>query len=276
MTCHNRRALTLRCLDSLRLQADAAELRLFVVDDGSSDGTGGAVRAAWPGAETIAGDGTLYWNGGMRRAWNAAARSRPDFYLWLNDDVVLDPGALARLLGEARDHADGNGAVVIAGSTRQPGTDTASYGGQVRPDPRRPLRFTVVAPGATAQPVETVSGNIVLVSAAVYARLGNLSPCFVHTFGDLDYGLRARAIGIPVLVGSRFFGTCAGPDVSGSSLDPSLGRLGRLLRRLGEERKVHARDWRAFVRRHSGLAPLRWLYTLSPYARIALGAERRA
>ena len=269
MTCHNRRALTVRCLESLRAQHRDADIALFVVDDGSSDGTADAVRAAWPASHIIPGDGSLFWNGGMRLAWATAAGAGAfDHYLWLNDDVVLEPGALDRLLREAATLAGADGAAIVAGSTRRPGSDEVSYGGQLRANARRPLRLTVAAPGAAPVAVDSVSGNIVLVSAAAFARLGNLSPAFVHIFGDLDYGLRARAAGVPVYAGSGFFGTCEGPDMSGTSLDPRLSRRRRLCLRWREERKVHARDWRTFVALHAGVRPLRIVYSLTLWWRI--------
>ena len=269
MTCHNRRALTVRCLESLRAQQSEAEVALFVVDDGSSDGTADSVRAAWPAAHVIRGDGSLFWNGGMRLAWDNAAKAGPfTHYLWLNDDVVLDPGALDRLLREAAALAGADGAVIVAGSTRRPGSEEGTYGGQQRTNPKRPLRLTLAPPGAAPVAVDSVSGNIVLVSAAAFARLGNLSPVFVHIFGDLDYGLRARAAGIPVYAGSGFFGECEGPDMTGTSLDPRLSRWHRLRLRWAEERKAHARDWRTFVVRHAKAGPLRIVYSLTPWWRI--------
>jgi GT2 family glycosyltransferase len=63
MTCHNRRERTLECLTSLerqRLPAEAVTVVPYVLDDGSSDGTGEAVRAAHPTAVVLDGDGTLY------------------------------------------------------------------------------------------------------------------------------------------------------------------------------------------------------------------------
>ena len=269
MTCHNRRALTVRCLESLRAQQGDADIVPFVVDDGSSDGTAEAVGAIWPAAHLIPGDGSLFWNGGMRLAWETAVTAGPfDHYLWLNDDVVLEPDAVDRLLREAAALAGGDGAIVLAGSTRSPGTGEASYGGQQRTNSRRPLRLSVAPPGNAPIAVESVSGNIVLVSAAAFARLGNLSPAFVHIFGDLDYGLRARTAGIPVYAGSGFFGICEGPDMSGTSLDPRLSRLSRLRLRWREERKVHARDWRTFVARNAASGPPKIVYALTPWWRI--------
>lgn len=269
MTCHNRCALTVRCLESLRAQTGDLAIALFVVDDGSSDGTAAAVRAAWPDAHIISGDGSLFWNGGMRLAWASAAAAGPfEHYLWLNDDVVLEPGALGRLVGEAAAQAAADGAVIVAGSTRRPGTDEPSYGGQRRANPRRPLRLTVAQPGTAPVAVDSISGNIVLVSAAAFARLGNLSPAFVHIFGDLDYGLRARAAGIPVYAGSGLFGECEGPDMGGTSLDLRLGRRQRLRLRWREEHKVHGRDWRTFVALHANAGPPRIVYALTPWWRI--------
>ncbi len=50
------------------------ELSVYLVDDGSSDGTGDAVRQAYPSVSVIRGDGTLFWNRGMRKAWEDALK----------------------------------------------------------------------------------------------------------------------------------------------------------------------------------------------------------
>ena len=72
LTCFNRRAKTLAALEALFKQDGAGTtfaLNVFLVDDGSSDGTGDAVRGAFPQVHVIDGTGDLYWNGGMRRAF---------------------------------------------------------------------------------------------------------------------------------------------------------------------------------------------------------------
>ena len=95
-----------------------------------------------------------------------------------------------------------------------------------------------------------------------------LSPAFIHIYGDLDYGLRARGAGIPVYAGSGFFGECEGPDMTGTSLDPRLSRRRRMALRWREERKLHARDWWTFVARHGRAGPLGFVYSLTPWWRI--------
>ena len=102
LTCHNRRDQTSACLRSLRKQiglaASAFKLNVFLVDDGCTDGTVDEALEIWPDATIIAGDGNLYWCGGMRKAWEAAAETDPDFYLLLNDDIFLFQSAITSLL----------------------------------------------------------------------------------------------------------------------------------------------------------------------------------
>ena len=93
MAVHNRRDLTLACLDSLRAQQLAGgTLDVFVLDDASTDGTAAAVLERHPDVRLLRGDGQLYWNGGMRRAFGEAMAGDYDYYLWMNDDTELDDG----------------------------------------------------------------------------------------------------------------------------------------------------------------------------------------
>ena len=271
MTCFNRRELTLRALRALAAQPEFDAADLFLVDDGSSDGTGDAVRAMFPAAHVLQGSGDLFWNGGMRMAWNSALATRShEFYVWLNDDVELSGGALTMLVADADATAPRGTPVIVAAATCDPATGAINYGAHRRSHLRRPLRLALIEPVGQPVPADTISGNIVLLSAAAQTLLGNLSPAFRHIYGDLDYGLRARSADIPVVLASRVGGTCASNSVAGTSLDPTLPRLARLRLRLAEERRIHARDWRAFVRLHGGGSIAAVGYALGPYLRILL------
>ena len=61
-----------------------------------------AIAEQFPEVTLLHGNGKLYWNGGMRRAFAAAIAGDYDYYLWMNDDTELDDGALAVLLDTER------------------------------------------------------------------------------------------------------------------------------------------------------------------------------
>ena len=91
LTCHNRKAKTIECLKSLfkAIQFSKADssFSVYLVDDGSTDGTAEAVLSNFPEVNVINGSGNLFWAGGMRLAWNTALQSNPDYYLLLNQLV---------------------------------------------------------------------------------------------------------------------------------------------------------------------------------------------
>ena len=115
MTCHNRKETTLRCLESLALEKRVGvgqwKIDVFLVDDGSTDGTREEVgELSWSGRiHLIEGDGTLFWAKGMELAWKTCLQHevekvggggqwRYDGFLWLNDDVELATDALEKLI----------------------------------------------------------------------------------------------------------------------------------------------------------------------------------
>jgi GT2 family glycosyltransferase len=263
LAAYNRRDLTLACLDSLRTQqVPGVTLDVFLLDDASSDGTAEAVAERFPKANLLHGDGKQYWNWGMRRAFAAAMAGDYDYYLWMNDDTLLDDGALAVLLESERGLRErGEEAVIVAGSTRHPDTGELTYGGVVRPYRWRPLRAELVEPGDAPRPCDTMNGNATLISREVVRRVGNLDPAFVQQMGDFDYGLRARAAGCSVWVAPGTVGTCA----SHPARRPRERPLGEELRRLWSTKELSPVPWAVYSRRWAGrLWPVYWL---SPYLR---------
>ena len=79
LACHNRRPLTLRCLESFFGQVGGFDLSAIVYDDGSTDGTGAAVQTAHGRqVDLISGDGSAYWNLAMSRGFDAALKRDPE------------------------------------------------------------------------------------------------------------------------------------------------------------------------------------------------------
>lgn len=263
VTCFNRRDQTLACLSRLAAQR-SGEIKLVLVDDGSSDGTADAVRTAWPSATILQGTGDLYWAGGTRLAMQyVLERCDFDHVLWLNDDTFLAPDALGRLLATHDGvRRAGSEAIIVGTTVDLDGTPT--YGGMRRPRPRlRPLTYQLLPPAKEPRRAETLNGNIALLPATVCQSLGGVDAAFRHSMADFDYGHRARAAGFEVLVAPGILGTCArNPD------PPPLGCRGlpaarATWRRLRGPKGVPPAEWRAYARRWGG--PIWWVHWSTTY-----------
>ncbi len=275
-TCHNRRDKTLLSLDTLYKQTvpPGTMLQVYLVDDGSKDGTAGAVRATYPQTTVLQGGGNSFWNGGMRLAFSEALKVGYDYYLWLNDDTLLNSGALHKLLGTYDQLAErGLSASIVAGSTQDAATGILTYGGVVRKSWWRPLKFRLVEPLETEpRECETMNGNCVLVPRRVAEKVGNLSSTFTHGMGDHDYGLRARKMGCKVWVAPGYVGYCPKNSPHGTWADTGLS-MGERLKKAGSPKGLPPREWRSFARRHAG--PLWFVYWAQPYVRLVTSSLLR-
>tara|TARA_R110000751_G_scaffold248602_1_gene348334 strand:- start:1094 stop:1939 length:846 start_codon:yes stop_codon:yes gene_type:complete len=205
ITCHNRRTKTLECLKALfwNQLPENCFLDIYLVDDGSTDGTSEAVKKKYPSVKIIKGDGNLYWNQGMRLAWKTAADTlNYDFYLWLNDDTLLDSNAIVELLSTFQQIGaiNGDDGIITAACRTAEDQNEFSYGGRTEAGP--------VIPDGTLQSCTYINGNAVLISKSVFNRLGNLSPEYTHGMGDFDYGLRARALNIKCYTTKSYIAIC--------------------------------------------------------------------
>jgi GT2 family glycosyltransferase len=270
MTCHNRREGTLRCLEALHAQEGLEgrlRFRVFLLDDGSSDGTGEAVQAGFPEVRLVWGDGHCYWAGGMRRAWKAAAVEDVDASLWLNDDTFLDGDALARLLDLHLDLRLSAEPGILVGTTRDPATGQPTYGGHRQASSWRPLRLSLIAPGPARLRCDTFNGNCVWIPRGVEARLGGLGEAFVHTMADIDYGFTARRHGIPAWVIPGTVGTCSLNAPAAAWQVPGL-RVADRWRKVRDPKGLPPRAWMRFALRNGGwLGPLLALF---PYVKALL------
>ncbi len=89
------------CLDSL-LRQDIPLLEILVVDNGSTDGTGGIIRGEYPSVRIIHPGKNLYYPGGLNYG---IARAAGETVLVLNDDVELEPDVVGRLAERMRQDA---------------------------------------------------------------------------------------------------------------------------------------------------------------------------
>jgi len=254
MTCYNRRETTLECLRALYDQElpGGVNFDTYLVDDGCTDGTGEAVRDAYPDVHVLEGDGSLYWCGGMRLAFAEAMKGSYDFYLWLNDDTFLVPSACKLLLSDyEKVRGDGLRQHIIVGTTQDPNTGHMTYGGHIRCSIWHPFHYKAVLPGNEPKLCDTMNGNCVLIAREVVELVGNLDSAFTHAQGDDDYCLRARNVGCSIWVAAGYVGTCERNNLRGTYRDGTLPlrkRWAMMLSYTG----LPPRERMLFVRRHGG------------------------
>lgn len=251
MTAHNRRELTLSALRALRAATPpGVSTNIFLTDDGSTDGTGDAVRAEFPEAHIIVGDGNLYWNQGMLAAWKAAtAKTQPDFFLWLNDDLAVTADALTDMLScHAQAKARHGEKVIIVGKTVSPSSGADTYGGFNVKEGLSRLHFRRLRNDETI--AKTMNGNLVLLPAKVRDDLGLLSEHYRHTFGDIDYGLRATEAGYTIVQMPNPVGFQEYNEAQKQKLSKLTLANWRFI--LLHPKGVPWREWLYFCRRHGG------------------------
>ncbi|MGK7929551.1 MAG: glycosyltransferase family 2 protein, partial [Spirulina sp.] len=262
LTCYNRKAKTLECLDALFQQegTENVTLDVYLVDDGSPDGTGEAVSEVYPHVKVMQGTGNLFWNGGMRLAFAEAIAGDYDGYLWLNDDTILYPNALRSLLDTAENLAQkGFEKAIVAASVKDPQTGELTYGGMKQKGwfyP--PFKMQAVHPGDAPLQCDTMCGNFVFIPRSVVKAIGNLDSCLTHYAGDWDYGLRGKQAGCTIWIAPGYQGTCSpNPKPSPEStpeLQEGLQKIGQPKGLALQDVTLHPfQEWKVLMRRHGGV-----------------------
>lgn len=197
ITVFNRKEVTLVGLRTLKqsiCHVNAYSFDIYLVDDGSTDGTGEAVTKEFPEVNIIKGDGNLFWGGGMLKAWQTAINSGANYgyYIWYNDDSSLVPGAIKNLFDCAASDT-----IVTGAFSDDKGV--VSYGGKDNNN-------VLIAPNGKPQYVYYMNGNLVLIPKSIVAKIGILDSKLRHGGGDFEYGLRARKNGFKIMLTSDFVG----------------------------------------------------------------------
>ncbi len=212
LTCHNRKSKTLACLDSLfeATVPPGYTLDVYLMDDGSTDQTGEAVKERYPSVALLEGDGNLFWAGGMRKAWRAAMDAEPyDAFLLINDDVVLYPGFMGNMLKSEEYALEKRGKKgIYSGATINEETRSVSYGGSRLSSNPFIVRMKMLAPGYHPKECMVTNANILWISKNVVEEIGVFDDRFTHGIADYDYSLRAFRRNIPVYLAPGVCGTC--------------------------------------------------------------------
>ena len=200
----NGREDTLACLRSLEDARLPEVATVLAVDNGSEDGSEGAVRERFPQAEFLQTGSNLGFAGGNNAGIEYALQRGAEAVLLLNNDTEVEPGFLqAMLAGLDGDHRTG-----IVGASIAYHHDRGrlwAYGGG---------RFDVATGWVrhVQQPVDAaalavrgsrhfyITGCAMLIRRAVIEEIGSLSTEYFHFCEDVDFCLKAERAGWALVV----------------------------------------------------------------------------
>lgn len=278
---HNRLALTRACLASLREQT-FRDFVVYVVDDGSTDGTFEALRADHPEVIVLRGNGHLWWAGatnrGVGRALQEAGPS--DYVLTLNNDAVAPADYLEKMVrAAAASAAAALGSVLVKASDESSVVDAGVLIDWTT------AKYTFLGPGCTIgqlteqrtgpYTVDLLCGCGTLFPVRVFRQLGlYAADKLPHYAADYEFANRVRRSGEQVLVNPE--GILLVEDKE-TGLHGDMSRLGvaGFVRTFLSIKSAHALRYRF---RFALLAcPRRQLptYLACDVARLVVGGTRR-
>ena len=207
----NTRELLRACLNSVERSEEAPELELFVVDNASTDESADMVAAEFPWAKLVRSSA----NRGYAYANNLGlSRCRGKYYLLLNPDTELPPGALRQMVDFMDAHPEagiaGPKLVLLDGrldlacrrSFPSPGVSFYRMLGLSKLFPRSHrfgrYNLTYLDPDQPAE-VDSVVGAFMMVRAEAVRQAGLLDEAFFMYGEDLDWAFRIKANGWKVL-----------------------------------------------------------------------------
>ena len=163
------------------------DTEIVVVDNASSDGAVAMLAAEFPGVRVIANSENLIYAAATNQALTLATG---DYFLLLNPDACVTPGALDKLIGAQR-------AIVAAKLVSGDGSVQKSV--RAFPSPLATitgswtrLAFDYERAGPAPQPMM----SCLLFTRAVYEKIGGLDERFPLFFNDVDWSYRAALLGI--------------------------------------------------------------------------------
>ena len=192
----NGREDTLRCLAALR--DVRGEFATVVADNGSTDGSVAAIRAAHPWADVVENGANLGFSGGNNAAIRHALAGGAEWVVLVNNDAEPDPWILEALAGGAARHPRagvlGGKLLYEDGRVQWAGQRVAlltGYSGRPRGH-GQPDGFAYSVEGRTDRAV----GALMAVSRAAIERAGLLDEGLFAYVEDVDWSLRIRGAGL--------------------------------------------------------------------------------
>ncbi|HEX7078714.1 MAG TPA: glycosyltransferase family 2 protein [Candidatus Eisenbacteria bacterium] len=266
---------TRECLTSIAA-LDPAPDRILLVDNGSRDGTATRARAEFPDVTVLSLPENRYFAGGVNEGLKRSLAEGARSVLLLNNDLVLERGALGALLASLEAdprrgavsptlfYFDPPDRIWFAGGVVARGFGLIRHRGVNRKDDA----YRGSGAGGP-RAIDYVSGAAVLLSRDALERVGLLDESYVIYVEDVDWSARAREKGFVLWYEPAARGWHHVSRTSGGGLTPLKAYF--RLRSGALYLSRHARPWER---------PLAWaaygLWTAWLLARSLISGDRRA
>ncbi len=246
---YNRREITLQGLGSLaKIDRKNLEVKVFVVDDGSTDGTGEAIKKYFPAVELLEGDGNLHYAAGTNRGIEAALKWNPRYIVTMNDDAVFHEKFLQRLIAAAEKNPHSIiGALLLLWDEPHKVFQVGQKWKTLRGGWEIPQNLTAFSVGREIFEVECIVGNCILFPVEAIRENGLMDEKkFPHGWGDAQYLMRMRKNGWKLLIEPKSYVWCE-PNTYPAPLHTNS--LNKILNILFFERKRPENLQRQFIAR---------------------------
>jgi GT2 family glycosyltransferase len=187
---------TLACLDSLS-KLTYRNIAIVLVDQNSKDGTPEAVRSRYPSVQVIENPVNNGFTGGNNVGMQAALSRNPDYVFLLNNDTVVEPGLLEKLVAPME--ADPRMGIIGPTMLYFSEPETLWWAGSKIDWRGRPIHYgsgeSVKKLDMTMRDTGYVCGCGMLIRRAVLEQVGLLDDRFFIYFEEADLCARARRAG---------------------------------------------------------------------------------
>ncbi len=195
---HNRKTLTLACLENSKTNGDLQKYDVIIVDDGSSDRTAEEVAAHYPEVTILKGDGNLWWTGAISMGMKYAYEHGAEYLIWLNDDCHLSDRTLENLVDFASEHQS---AIIGCQGVEIENPNKIVFGGKIKT--WKGYRFIQTSTNPVAS-CDLLSGNVVCLPRSVVDQISYPDSTFTpHYGGDALYLIFAKKAGFSIYVDTR-------------------------------------------------------------------------